>query len=115
MLVQKAEVKGTRRKCFVYWDCSSSITLITNRYSKEAGLKGRTVHHGLNGKGNKTHGFLTKVYKVPLVLRDGKIYEISAEGIDEISAQVKHSSIEPVLEVFKGQSSLKIWTIQVED
>jgi hypothetical protein len=30
MLVQKAEVKGTSRKCLIYWDSGSSITLITN-------------------------------------------------------------------------------------
>jgi hypothetical protein len=113
MLVQKAEVKGTSRKCLVYWDSGSSITLITNRYAKEAGLKGQNVHLGLNGIGDKTQDFFTKMYKVPLVARDGTFYEISAVGIDEISAQVKPINIKPVLEVFKGLSSLDTLIIQV--
>ncbi len=60
----------------------SSITLITNRYAKEAGLKGQNVHLGLNGIGDKTQDFFTKMYKVPLVAKNGEIYEISAVGID---------------------------------
>jgi hypothetical protein len=103
MLVQKAEVKGVAKKCLVYWDSGSSITLITNRYAKEAGLKGQQVHLGLNGIGDKTQDFITKIYKVPLVDRDGKVHEVSAVGIDEISAQVKPVNIKPVLEVFKGK------------
>jgi hypothetical protein len=66
-------------------------------------LKGQNVHLGLNGIGNKMQDYLTKLYKVHLVLRDRKTYDVSAVGIDEISAQVKPINIKPVLEVFKGR------------
>jgi hypothetical protein len=57
---------------------------------------------GLNGIGDKTQDFFTKMYKVQLVARNGGIYEISAVGIDKTSAQVKPINIKPVLEIFKG-------------
>jgi hypothetical protein len=66
-------------------------------------LKGQNVHLGLKGIGNKMQDYFTKVYKAYLVARDGKTYDVSTVGIDEISAQVKPINIKPVLEVFKGR------------
>lgn len=78
-----------QKKMNVLWDSGSDVLLITHQRTKELGLKGRDVHITIINVGNTMETVSSKEYVVSVVDRVGVKWEITACGIDEITASVE--------------------------
>ena len=86
------------------WDSGSNITLITNRMASRLGLKGKDVELSMTKVGNITENYSSKEYMLPIMDREGKVWNIQAVGIDEISSNIEEVDVSKLSSLFDGIS-----------
>ena len=76
-------------KCLALWDPGSQVSLITHRYAKSAGLKGKNQKMVLTVAGGGTTEFDTQEYVLPLIDREGNVHDLQVYGMDDITSSIK--------------------------
>ena len=72
--------------CRVLWDGGATISLVTNDFAEGAGFEGSACPFSLTVVRDITTRYDTMLYKIPIVDREGNVYDIMAYGIDKISS-----------------------------
>ena len=86
----------------VLWDSGSNVSLITHQKSRKLGLKGRDVQITITKIGNSLETVSSKEYVVPVIDQDGVKWEITACGIDEITAPIDEINMNVVSTLFQS-------------
>ncbi|XP_063603426.1 uncharacterized protein LOC134779294 [Penaeus indicus] len=92
----------------VLWDPGSDTSLITYRMAKKLGLSGKDVNLSLIKVGNTTEHQSSKAYCVPLTDKNGKVWNVDAVGMNEISSKVKRIDLSRLPELFIRISNLEV-------
>lgn len=90
------------------WDPGANTTLITHRAAQRLYLKGVDVYLTITKVGNECQSGPSKEYIVPVSDLNGKIWEIKAYGIDEITADVSPVSMHGVAALFDNITEVDI-------
>ena len=99
LMISSVQVKG--HGTGTLWDPGANTTLITHRAAESLQLRGIDVYLTITKVGNDCHSGPSKEYVVPLTDLHGKIWEIKAYGIDEITADVSPTTLTGVASLFK--------------
>ena len=86
--------------CTTLWDTGSTISLVSNKYAEETGLKGSDCCFELSGVGGNKQTYSTKLYMVPLNDKEGRQVQIHAFGIDKITADLTKMDLQGAAEAF---------------
>lgn len=100
ILLMISKVRSKDQQFTTLWDPGSNVTMITHRMAKQLGLKGRNLNLTVTKVGNWTEEFESKEYLVPLTDDQGKIWEVIAYGINEITADVAEIETDKVAKLF---------------
>lgn len=88
----------------VLWDSGSDISLITHSAAKKLGLKGRNISLPMIEVSKAIEHQYSEEYCVPLTDKTGKVWNVDAVGINEISARIKKVDLSKMPELFVGIS-----------
>jgi hypothetical protein len=99
LMISSIQVKG--QATGTLWDPGANTTLVTHRAAERLRLKGTDVYLTITKVGNDCQSGHSKEYVVPLTDRDGKVWEIKAYGIDEITADVSPTTLNGIASLFK--------------
>ena len=92
----------------VLWDPGSDISLITNRMAKKLGLSGKDISLSMIKVGNTVEHQISKEYCIPLTDKTGKVWNVDAVGINEISARIRKVDLSNLPELFVGISNSEV-------
>ncbi|XP_064083900.1 uncharacterized protein LOC135199676 [Macrobrachium nipponense] len=92
----------------VLWDPGADISFITNRMAKKLGLSGKHINLSMIKVGNAVEYHSSNEYCVPLIDKSGKVWNVNAVGINEITAKIKKVDLSRVSELFEGISNLEL-------
>ena len=92
----------------VMWDSGSNISLITHRAAARLGLRGKPINLSIVKVGNDTTSLTSQEYSVPLADLEGKIWSVTAFGIDEITANIHQVNIEHIKKNFPDIDIMEI-------
>lgn len=87
------------------WDPGSDITIMTHALASRLGLKGKDIELSMTKVGNVTERYASKEYEIPITDSEGKIWNIKAFGINEISSNVSEVDMSEVVTLFENISS----------
>ena len=80
----------------ILWDSGSDVSLITHKAAARLDTRGRDVDVSIVGVGNNAVVLKSKEYSIPLVDLEGKLHNICAFGMDEITSSVRHICMEQI-------------------
>ena len=100
LMVSSLNVKGHR--IGTLWDPGANTTLITHRAARRLNLRGVDVFLTITKVGNECQSGPSKEYVIPVSDLQGKIWEIKAYGIDEITANVSPIELHGIADLFKN-------------
>ena len=92
----------------VLWDSGSDMSLITHSMAKKLGLKGKNINLSMIKVGIAIEHQSSKEYCVPLTEKTGKVWNVDAVGISEVSARIKKVDLSKMPELFVGISNSKV-------
>lgn len=108
ILLNISTVNCGNQSVTVLWDPASDVSLITNRMAKKLGLKGNEISLSVIKVGNTIEHYESKQYCVPLTDKTGKVWNVEAAGMNEISSRVKRIDTTKVPELFVGISQADV-------
>ena len=88
--------------CRTLWDHGSTTCLVTYSYANKAGLQGVDCSFQLTVVGGATEMFNTKIYVIQLLDRCGKIHNVCAFGIEQITSEVQPPDVKSLATLFSG-------------
>ncbi|KAK3089754.1 hypothetical protein FSP39_006215 [Pinctada imbricata] len=100
VILMVSEVSCKNDTLTTLWDPGSNISLITHSIAHKLNLPGQSVTLSVTKVGNTAEHLHTKEYVVPLCDQTGKIWQIRAYGIDEITANIAKVEISEVTQFF---------------
>ena len=80
----------------ILWDSGSDVSLITHKAAARLDIRGRDVDVSIVGVGNNAVILKSKEYSIPLVDLEGKLHNVCAFGMDEITSSVRHICMEQI-------------------
>ncbi|XP_045127294.1 uncharacterized protein LOC123513898 [Portunus trituberculatus] len=86
------------------WDPGSDITLVRFDAASRLGLTGKEVTLSVTKVGGRTERLHSREYIIPLKDLDGKIWRITAYGIESITSTVCKVDLTEVTKLFEGVS-----------
>ena len=101
-LLQLMKIRVGPTHMNVLWDGCATSSLVTNTAAKAACLRGTPVKVSITKVGGVTEEIDSFRYIVPLVYKQGHTVQISAYGIDRITADIDNIDVQGVLSLFKG-------------
>ena len=93
-------VKSVSTNLTTLWDGGSTASLITHKKAREMNLKGSNVTLSITKVGNVVEIIESKEYLVPLIDMNGKTYQITCCGMEEISAPLEFVDISIASKLF---------------
>ncbi len=108
LITQKIRTKGGP-PCLTFWDSGSQVTLTTHSMAEELGLRpigGPPLR--LNGLGSGPAVWSTARYKLPLVDVGGRVVELTAYGLDQITTNVEEVNPDRMQAMFPEVPSGKL-------
>ncbi|XP_068229326.1 uncharacterized protein [Palaemon carinicauda] len=108
VLLNISMVNSKNRPVSVLWDPGADISFITNRMAKKLGLSGKHINLSMIKVGNAVEYHSSNEYCVPLIDKSGKVWNVNAVGINEITAKIKEVDLSRVSELFEGISNLEL-------
>ncbi|XP_064111565.1 uncharacterized protein LOC135219065 [Macrobrachium nipponense] len=89
-------------------DPGGDISFITNGMAKKLGLSGKHINLSMIKVGNAVEYHTSNEYCVPLIDKSGKVWNVNAVGINEITAKSRSRQLSRVSELFEGISNLEL-------
>ncbi|XP_068229430.1 uncharacterized protein [Palaemon carinicauda] len=108
VLLNISMVNSKNMPVSVLWDPGADISFITNRMAKKLGLSGKHINLSMIKVGNAVEYHSSNEYCVPLIDKSGKVWNVNAVGINEITAKIKKVDLSRVSELFEGISNLEL-------
>ena len=93
--------KNNSVKLNVLWDSGAQLCLITFRKARELGLKGRPTQLSITKIGATRESVTSYIYEVPIRDKLGRVINIQAYGINEISSEIQHVDVTQVISNFE--------------
>ena len=107
-LLNISTLNSRNQSVTVLWDSGSDISLITHSMAKKLGLKGKNINLSMIKVGNAIEHQSSKEYCVPLTDNTGKVWNVDAVGIGEVSARIKKVDLSKMPELFVGISNSEV-------
>ncbi|XP_047499242.1 uncharacterized protein LOC125046242 [Penaeus chinensis] len=107
-LLNISTVHGKNLPITILWDPGSDTSLITHRMAKKLGLSGKDVNLSLVKVGNTIEYQSSKTYCVPLTDKNGKVWNVDAVGMNEISSKIKRIDLTRLPELFVRISNVEV-------
>ena len=98
-LLQLMEVKAGndgQTKLNAFWDGGSKVSLITFAKAKSLGLKGERIRINIIKVGGEGETIDSRLYKVPIVDKNGNKEYFHAYGMNQISTKIQSTDVSSV-------------------
>ena len=92
----------------VLWDSGAQLCLVTFRKAREMGLNGRPTQLSITKVGATHESIPSYIYDVPIIDNTGKVTNIKAYGINEISSEIKDIDLTHLSKIFEGFNTTDI-------
>ena len=92
-LLAVSEIMCNDKMLSVLRDSGANISLITHKAAASANLQGKSIELSITKVGNQNETIRSKRYLVPLTDQNGKTWNIFANGIKEITSDLKYVNV----------------------
>ena len=99
-LLMVSSVDSKQGKLTTLWDPGANMSLITHRAARRLGLSGKEITLSLTKVGNSCETVCSKEYVVPLYDKTGKVWNVRACGIEEVTADLNFVDVDGMVFLF---------------
>ena len=108
VLLMISKVQCRNQDVNVLWDPGANVSLISHEAARRLGLKGTSINLSITKVGNTTEHISSKEYTLPLTDENGKVWNIPAYGMQEVTTDIEEVNTTNVAGLFPEISSKDI-------
>ena len=90
------------KSCTVFFDTGATISIMRKEWARKAGLKGKPMDEEVITVRGDCKTWKTETYNVPLLTRDGRMVEVLAMGMDQVTESLHPVDHRPGAKLFPG-------------